>query len=57
MIFISRRLCDPSQIRLVELIPGRALHVRVATNPALDLLGVYQHAWNLQKTGGSRAFI
>ena len=34
-----------------ELVPGRLLHLRVDSSPAIDLLGTYQHAWNLAKAG------
>ena len=36
-------------IKHAELHPGRLLHLRICSDPAVDLLGVYQHAWNLAK--------
>ena len=36
-------------IKHAELHPGRLLHLRICSDPAIDLLGVYQHAWNLAK--------
>ena len=36
-------------IKHAEVHPGRMLHLRICSDPAIDLLGVYQHAWNLAK--------
>ena len=36
-------------IKHAEVHPGRLLHLRICSDPAIDLLGVYQHAWNLAK--------
>ena len=46
MIIISRKIASPQQVRFAELQPGRLLHARVALDPPLDLLCVYQHAWS-----------
>ena len=46
VFFICRTLVAAQQLKHAALVPGRALHLRVATQPALDLLGVYQHAWS-----------
>ena len=48
---ISARLVSPQLIRYAEIIPGRALHIRLETNPPMDILGIYQVAWNLQRKG------
>ena len=57
LFFICRTLANTSQLKHAALVPGRVLHLRVATQPALDLLGVYQHAWShpSQTTGASSA--
>ena len=36
-------------IKHAEVHPGRLLHLRICSDPAIDLLGVYQHAWNPAK--------
>ena len=36
-------------IQYQDLIPGRALHVRVNSEPPVDVFHVYQHAWNPTK--------
>ena len=46
MVLVSRRIAGPQQVRFAELQPGRALHTRVALEPPLDILCVYQHAWS-----------
>ena len=46
MIMINRSIAEPSQIRFAELVAGRVLHVRVGTDPPVDALCVYQHAWS-----------
>ena len=53
VFFICRTLVAAQQLKYAALVPGRALHLRIATQPALDLLGVYQHAWSnaLQPAG------
>ena len=47
LFVVSRDIATPSQIRHASLVDGRALHLRVALHPPLDILGVYQHAWSL----------
>ena len=37
------------QIQCQILIPGRVLHVRINSEPPIDVLNVYQHAWNPNK--------
>ena len=36
-------------IKHAEIKPGRLLRVRICSDPAIDLLCVYQHAWNPAK--------
>ena len=38
-----------AEVQYQEVLPGRTLHVRVASNPPVDILNVYQHAWNPRK--------
>ena len=58
MIILSRQLVHPNQVRYVELCPGRLLHARLALDPPIDVLCVYQHAWSVagssQQPGQSR---
>ena len=43
---VSKRLVHSSQVRYTELIPGRVVHLRLETQPPIDVLGIYQKAWN-----------
>ena len=44
LVMISKRLCQPMQLRWSEIIPGRLVHVRIPTaNRYLDVIGCYQH--------------
>ena len=45
LFFIYRTVASPQQLKHAALIPGRVVHLRVQGRPAVDLLGVYQHAW------------
>ena len=36
-------------VKLAELSPGRLQHIRIGTTPPIDLLNVYQYAWNPAK--------
>ena len=49
MVFILTTLVKSECIRSASLHPGRLLHVRLAMDPPLDILVVYQHAWNVQR--------
>ena len=48
LFMIHRSVAPVASIRFNHLVPGRVMHIRIETNPAVDLLGAYQHAWNLQ---------
>ena len=37
------------EVKRAEVQPGRLLHLRICSDPAIDLFGVYQHAWNPAK--------
>ena len=50
LFMIHASLARTDQIRHCEVVPGRALHVRLDTAPPVDLLGVYQVAWNPHHT-------
>ena len=54
LFFISTKLVRSDEIRSVALHAGRALHVRLMLNPPLDLLNVYQYAWNPNKQGAEQ---
>ena len=47
LFMIAKSLASRDRIRYLEHIPGRVVHLRVDTSPAIDVLGLYQHAWNL----------
>ena len=47
LFIVSREIATQDQIRHAPLVEGRALHLRVALHPPLDILGVYQYAWSL----------
>ena len=45
-------------IKHVEVIPGRLrrlLHVRIETEPCIDLVLIYQHAWSVNRNTSSQA--
>lgn len=44
LMIINRSVACPAQLQHAELHAGRLLHVRVQSEPAVDLLGTYQHA-------------
>ena len=46
LFLINKKMCDTTQIKHAELLPGRILHLRLPCTPPVDLLGVYQYAWN-----------
>ena len=51
---MSTSLFPPAQIQHCEVIPGRLLHVRLETHPStsqpnVDIVVCYQHAWSLPK--------
>ena len=48
LFLVHKSLAPQSQLRFNHLCPGRLLHLRIETQPAIDLLGTYQHAWNPQ---------
>ena len=49
LFIINKSAVASDSVKYSELIPGRALQVRMQTDPPLDLLGVYQYAWNPRK--------
>ena len=49
LFIINKSAVASDSVKYTELIPGRALQVRMQTDPPLDLLGVYQYAWNPRK--------
>ena len=51
MIIISRAVARPDQVRFAELEPGRMLHARLAVEPPIDVLCMYQHAWAPSSAG------
>ena len=51
MFIIHNTVANRGDIRYAETMPGRLLHLRIESNPPIDLLGVYQHSWNLHHKG------
>ena len=54
LLLVSKSLIPMAQIQHNEVIPGRLLHVRLeldpaTTNPNIDVVVCYQHAWSLPK--------
>ena len=47
MFLLRRTAVSPELVKYSEIIPGRVLQLRICTEPPLDVLGVYQHAWSL----------
>ncbi|CAE7458415.1 unnamed protein product [Symbiodinium natans] len=56
LVLVHNSVCPAHDIRYNELKPGRLLHVRISLQkrPALDVLAVYQHAWNPDGGDGDR---
>ena len=50
LIMLNTQYFSGTDIKHAEIHPGRLLHVRICSNPAIDLLCVYQHAWNPAKS-------
>ena len=49
LIMLNTHFFSGTDIKHAEVYPGRMLHVRICSNPGIDLLCVYQHAWNPAK--------
>ena len=49
MFFFLTTLFSTEQIRSAVLHAGRLFHVRIMMDPPLDVIGTYQHTWNVQK--------
>ena len=50
LVMLNTKYFQDVDIKHAEIKPGRLLHVRICSNPAIDLLCVYQHAWNPAKS-------
>ena len=50
LIMLNTHFFSSTDIKRAEICPGRMLHVRICSNPAIDLLCVCQHAWNPAKS-------
>ena len=50
LVMLNTSFFSSTDIKHAEIIPGRMLHVRICSDPAIDLLCVYQHAWNPAKS-------
>ena len=49
LIMLHASFFQGVSVKHAEVEPGRLLHVRLEGNPSIDILGVYQHAWNPAK--------
>ena len=49
LCLISQRLAAAPSVQFTNVLQGRLLHVRIPFQAPLDLLCVYQYAWNTQK--------
>ena len=49
LTMVSRTTFKDCTVKFAELIAGRMQHVRVETAPPIDLLNIYQYAWNTAK--------
>ena len=50
LIMLNTHYFSSTDIKHAEIYPGRLLHVRICSSPAIDLLCVCQHAWNPAKS-------
>ena len=51
LCIIHRSLATPAQIKSQAPLSGRLLHIRLTTEPAIDLLILYQHSWQDNQAG------
>ena len=49
LCLVRAGLLNPTHIRTAALVPGRLVHLRLLFEVPLDILCIYQFAWNLQK--------
>ena len=49
LCLVRAGLLNPTHIRTATLVPGRLVHLRLLFEVPLDILCIYQFAWNLQK--------
>ncbi|CAE7554591.1 unnamed protein product [Symbiodinium necroappetens] len=54
LIMISKSLCPSDRIRYNEIQLGRILHVKIPTEPSIELLAVYQHAWRGEASSAAK---
>ena len=45
LLMIHRSFVRDDQIRIDHVVPGRLLHVKLAFEPALEIITIYQHCW------------
>ena len=47
LFLVSKRLCGCQEVQVRHILPGRLSHLRIQrSNDSIDLLGLYQKAWN-----------
>ena len=49
LVMLNTKFFQDVGIKHAEIKPGRLLHARICSDPAIDLLCVYQHVWNPAK--------
>ena len=45
LTMVSRSLCSPDLVRHASIQPGRLMHIKLCFEPCVEVLAVYQHAW------------
>ena len=53
LLLIDKHVFAEPSIQYREIIPGRLMHARIETNPCIDLVVGYQHAWSLPKASAA----
>ena len=48
LMLVNKEIATPQALRFTSLDAGRLFHVRVMREQVVDVLGVYQHAWQTQ---------
>ena len=49
LLMISRHKFPEHHVHYQEIVPGRLLHVRLLSEPCIDVIVIYQHAWSITK--------
>ena len=49
LLMISRQKFPEHHVHYQEIVAGRLLHVRLLSEPCIDVIVIYQHAWSIAK--------